>query len=274
MTLIISFSKAFLPKSPSISNLFKKNDKIYQIIHHQKKRTIFSHSRSDFSSSPFPLFTNLLLIKKNSSTNNKSIIPKSGIVEFLRGYVELATNINSITEQPPIGTTTTKEVKNEGTLSSDVANIITTENAKESGANEKVKNKKPPIVQNEKANAIFREGLKFYTDNYKPNTNIELVKGVYIFNELIHLFVELFICLLLLSLYGIQDFPTWLEGLGLKALIPKFKGKNWEEIIQMNMDNLKEFGIVSREIRKRLVMHFDMVKRAIVSIVENDPRFI
>ncbi|CAG8470485.1 8850_t:CDS:2 [Diversispora eburnea] len=59
------------------------------------------------------------------------------------------------------------------------------------------------------------------------------------------------------------DFPAWLDGLGLKVLTPKFQDKNWETIIETNMDGLKEFDITCREIRKRLAIHFDIVKRAL-----------
>ncbi|CAG8434041.1 11309_t:CDS:2 [Scutellospora calospora] len=62
-----------------------------------------------------------------------------------------------------------------------------------------------------------------------------------------------------------KHFPAWLEGLGLKHLARYFKGKKWEEIIEMDWQALEVLGIESRQIRAKLVGHFWKVKRDIAA---------
>ncbi|RIB12837.1 hypothetical protein C2G38_1781713 [Gigaspora rosea] len=78
---------------------------------------------------------------------------------------------------------------------------------------------------------------EFYENNYDKTINYELL----------------------------ENFPMWLEGLGLKHLTRYFEGKRWEEIIEMDWQALDVLGIESRLIRGKLVSHFWKIKRDIAA---------
>ncbi|RHZ82709.1 hypothetical protein Glove_104g13 [Diversispora epigaea] len=59
----------------------------------------------------------------------------------------------------------------------------------------------------------------------------------------------------------LEDFPKWLEGLGMKAMAPNFEGKKWKEIIELSWEDLEKMGIKSRGIRTRLIRFFWKIKR-------------
>ncbi|RHZ67391.1 hypothetical protein Glove_301g60 [Diversispora epigaea] len=58
----------------------------------------------------------------------------------------------------------------------------------------------------------------------------------------------------------LEDFPKWIETLGLKSCLPYFEGMKWQDAIKMDSNALKAKGCVSFFIRSRLLRHFDMVK--------------
>ncbi|RHZ76034.1 hypothetical protein Glove_208g211 [Diversispora epigaea] len=90
-----------------------------------------------------------------------------------------------------------------------------------------------PLID-KKALSIFKKKLAYYRSHYEKRTDFKLLK----------------------------NFPVWLDGLGLKILAPRFKGKTWQEIIEMNTDDLDELGIYSMELKKRLIKHFNLVKKS------------
>ncbi|CAG8592489.1 12929_t:CDS:10 [Acaulospora colombiana] len=85
----------------------------------------------------------------------------------------------------------------------------------------------------EKNRAIYERNKGYYEDNYIIKTNFELL----------------------------EDFPTWLSGLGLKSLSPYFEGKNWKVIIKLEEQDLEEMGISNINHKKRLIRHFQRVQQ-------------
>ncbi|CAG8485966.1 13520_t:CDS:2, partial [Acaulospora morrowiae] len=62
----------------------------------------------------------------------------------------------------------------------------------------------------------------------------------------------------------LEDFPAWLEGLGLKPMAPYFKDKKWQDIVQMKHQDLKYLGIHNKFIRHKLAKHFWIVRQDMV----------
>ncbi|CAG8470401.1 8846_t:CDS:2 [Diversispora eburnea] len=90
-----------------------------------------------------------------------------------------------------------------------------------------------PHKRNEVAQEIFAKNASYYKENYVKKTNFELL----------------------------EDFPAWLEGLGLKPLTMRFAGIPWQEIIKLRWSELKEMGIYNSYLRKRLIKHFMRIQR-------------
>ncbi|RHZ80056.1 hypothetical protein Glove_139g9 [Diversispora epigaea] len=63
----------------------------------------------------------------------------------------------------------------------------------------------------------------------------------------------------------LEDFPAWLKGLGLKALVPCFEDLNWKDIIEMKSKDLSELGIKNKNIKFTLLNHFRMIKQDMVA---------
>ncbi|RHZ67422.1 hypothetical protein Glove_301g59 [Diversispora epigaea] len=59
----------------------------------------------------------------------------------------------------------------------------------------------------------------------------------------------------------LEDFPSWLNGLGLKPLAPYFEGLKWREIIEFSWHDLETSGITNWHLRKRLLRHFYSVRK-------------
>ncbi|CAG8460922.1 2140_t:CDS:2 [Acaulospora morrowiae] len=79
---------------------------------------------------------------------------------------------------------------------------------------------------------LYEKHMRFYRSNYIDKINYELL----------------------------EDFPEWLDGIGLKILTPYFEGMRWEEIIKLSMMDLYLLGIRNSKVRTLLVKHFWKVK--------------
>ncbi|CAG8562677.1 749_t:CDS:2 [Diversispora eburnea] len=120
-------------------------------------------------------------------------------------------------------------------------NINKVENNNINNKFDKIDNNKIGEIDKNKikeANKICKEKKEFYDKNYTIGfINYELL----------------------------EDFPAWLKGLGLKALIPCFEGINWKDIIEMNSTDLSELGIKNKNIKFTLLNHFWMIKQDMVT---------
>ncbi|RHZ53898.1 hypothetical protein Glove_433g16 [Diversispora epigaea] len=63
----------------------------------------------------------------------------------------------------------------------------------------------------------------------------------------------------------LENTPAWLESMGLKSLTPFFQNRKWEDIIEMNHNDLEMMGIRNRNLRSMLVRNFWLVKRAVAA---------
>ncbi|CAG8539467.1 12323_t:CDS:2 [Acaulospora colombiana] len=59
----------------------------------------------------------------------------------------------------------------------------------------------------------------------------------------------------------LQDFPSWLDGLGLKPLAPYFANQDWHDIIELTWNDLEILGITNWQLRKRLLRHFFIIRK-------------
>ncbi|CAG8675245.1 7904_t:CDS:2 [Acaulospora morrowiae] len=62
----------------------------------------------------------------------------------------------------------------------------------------------------------------------------------------------------------LEDFPSWLKGLGFLDFASCFAGMHWRDIVEMNYDKLEEIGVNSNFVRLSLVKHFWTIKKALV----------
>ncbi|RHZ75932.1 hypothetical protein Glove_208g198 [Diversispora epigaea] len=92
---------------------------------------------------------------------------------------------------------------------------------------------KTPRVSNEKAEAMLEENNVYFRSNYFSNTNVKLL----------------------------EDFPKWLDGLGLKPLSVIFEGKKWQDILNLTAKDLVHMGVFNANLRRRLTKNFVKAKK-------------
>ncbi|CAG8658913.1 8690_t:CDS:2, partial [Acaulospora morrowiae] len=87
---------------------------------------------------------------------------------------------------------------------------------------------------NEATNAEdLEKSIRFFKENYLHKVNYKLLK---------------------------ENFPAWLEGIGLSELDHKFGAYKWQEIIEMGWQDLRDIGINNSNMRKVLIRNFTLVK--------------
>jgi len=59
----------------------------------------------------------------------------------------------------------------------------------------------------------------------------------------------------------LKDVPVWLKGLRLHKYTDCFKGMTWEEMIDLNDEQLEKKGVVALGARRRMIKTFENVKR-------------
>ncbi|CAG8440665.1 12716_t:CDS:2 [Acaulospora morrowiae] len=61
----------------------------------------------------------------------------------------------------------------------------------------------------------------------------------------------------------LENIPAWFESIGMKSLVPLFLGKRWQDIVEMNHDDLIKLGIGNKNLRYSLMRNFWFVKRCV-----------
>ncbi|CAG8505564.1 11228_t:CDS:2 [Diversispora eburnea] len=92
---------------------------------------------------------------------------------------------------------------------------------------------KTPRILNEKAEAVLEENNIYFRSNYFSNTDVKLL----------------------------EDFPKWLDGLGLKPLSVIFEGKKWQDIVNLTSKDLMHMGIFNANLRRRLTKNLIKAKK-------------
>jgi hypothetical protein len=59
----------------------------------------------------------------------------------------------------------------------------------------------------------------------------------------------------------LKDIPTWLKSLRLHKYTDCFKGMTWEEMVDLNEEQLEKKGVVALGARRRMIKTFENVKR-------------
>jgi len=59
----------------------------------------------------------------------------------------------------------------------------------------------------------------------------------------------------------LKDVPVWLKSLRLHKYTDCFKGMSWEEMIDLNEEQLEKKGVVALGARRRMIKTFENVKR-------------
>ncbi|CAG8522811.1 2897_t:CDS:2 [Diversispora eburnea] len=86
----------------------------------------------------------------------------------------------------------------------------------------------PSIALTKIAQELYEKQKNFYRENYVEKNNYELL----------------------------EDFPEWLDGIGLKILAPYFENMKWQEVMSLSTRNLIDMGIKNSNIRSLLIRHF------------------
>ncbi|CAG8481960.1 1749_t:CDS:2 [Diversispora eburnea] len=60
----------------------------------------------------------------------------------------------------------------------------------------------------------------------------------------------------------LEDFPKWLRGLKLQKFIPIFSGMHWTKIINLTWEELEAMGVYQYQVKKRLLVSFENIKKA------------
>ncbi|PKY40900.1 hypothetical protein RhiirA4_496874 [Rhizophagus irregularis] len=61
---------------------------------------------------------------------------------------------------------------------------------------------------------------------------------------------------------ALEDFTEWLSNLRFKKWAPMFEGMKWQDIIQLNDEQLLEKGIKTFTVRSELLYYFNIIKAA------------
>ncbi|RIA95833.1 hypothetical protein C1645_872473 [Glomus cerebriforme] len=61
---------------------------------------------------------------------------------------------------------------------------------------------------------------------------------------------------------ALNDFKEWLRRLRFKKWAPVFEGMKWQDIIQLNDEQLLEKGITTYSVRMELLYYFNIIKKA------------
>ncbi|RHZ83714.1 hypothetical protein Glove_88g32 [Diversispora epigaea] len=93
---------------------------------------------------------------------------------------------------------------------------------------DKDKNSNKPKTSQEIAQELYEKQKNFYRDNYVEKNNYELL----------------------------ENFPEWLDGIGLKLLAPYFENMRWQEVMLLSTRNLIDMGIKNSNITSLLIRHF------------------
>ncbi|RHZ75667.1 hypothetical protein Glove_212g9 [Diversispora epigaea] len=67
----------------------------------------------------------------------------------------------------------------------------------------------------------------------------------------------------------LEDFPKWLRGLKLQKFIPIFSGMHWTKIINLTWEELEAMGVYQYQVKKRLLVSFENIKKAMKERQEN-----
>ncbi|CAG8558910.1 3996_t:CDS:10 [Acaulospora morrowiae] len=95
-------------------------------------------------------------------------------------------------------------------------------------------------------------GFSFYKRALKNNEAEEAVSRIHIYQK------ENYITKTNFEL--LEDFPAWLDGLGMKVLASRFEGRAWQDIIKMDCSDLEKLGVPTKGLRMKLVKHFMRVE--------------
>ncbi|CAG8434234.1 3250_t:CDS:2 [Diversispora eburnea] len=169
---------------------------------------------------------NIKVIKKEEKEEQTEVDDLSLFEDT--GYTSYVTDLPEIFEE------TENVVENDEKVieSGDGVVVENSENSKNSSSKKKRKSHISPKLNKDEIQIVMEGYKDYYNKNY---------------------------CQINFAL--LEDFPSWLNGLGLKPLAPYFEGLGWREIIEFSWHDLETSGITNWHLRKRLLRHFYSVRK-------------